>query len=92
MSLASFRRLPLHVFETNTLVCNVFIDKTVYKQKETVIVNSHMITSYNLQKMSATYEKFSSLKGPTSRVMRVYKMITKEKMLSSVIKLFQLVL
>ena len=59
MSLASFRRLSLHVFETNTLVCNVFIDKMVYKQKETVSVNSHMITLYNLQKMSATYEKFN---------------------------------
>ena len=43
-----------------TLVCNVFIDKTVYKQKETVIVNSYMITPYNLQKKSATYEKFNS--------------------------------
>ena len=35
MSLASFLRLYLHVFETKTLVCNVFIDKTIYKQKET---------------------------------------------------------
>ena len=39
----------------------MFIDKTIYKQKETVVVNSHMITPYNLQKKSTTYEKFNLL-------------------------------
>ena len=61
MSLASFLRLHFHVYEKKTLVCNVFIDKTIYKQKETVIVNSHTITPYNLQKMSTTYEKLNIL-------------------------------
>ena len=59
MSLASLLRLYLHIFENNTPVCNVFIDKTIYKQKETVVVNSHRITTYNLQKKSTTYEKFN---------------------------------
>ena len=57
MSLASFLRLNFHVFENKTLVCNVFIDKTIYKQKETVVVNSHMIIPYNHQKKSTTYDK-----------------------------------
>ena len=33
----------------------------IYKQKETVVVNSHMITPYNLRKKSSTYEKFNLL-------------------------------
>ena len=57
MSLASFLRLNFHVFENKTLLCNVFIDKTIYKQKETVVVNSHMIIPYNHQKKSTTYDK-----------------------------------
>ena len=61
MSLASFPRVNFHVFENKTLVCNVFIDKTIHKQKETVVVNSHMIIPYNLQKKSTTYEKFNLL-------------------------------
>ena len=61
MSLASFPRLHLDVFEKKTLVCIVFIDKTIYKQKETVVVNSHMIIPYNFQKTSTTYEKFNML-------------------------------
>ena len=50
MSVTSFPRLYLHVFENKTLVCNVLIDKTIYKQKKTVFVNSQMITPYNFQK------------------------------------------
>ena len=61
MSLASFLRLHFHVYEKKTLVCNVFIDKTIYKQKETLVVYSHMITPYNLRKKSSTYEKFNLL-------------------------------
>ena len=61
LSLALFQGLYLHVFENKTLVCNVFIDKMIYKQKETVVVNSYMITPYNLQKKSTIYEKFNML-------------------------------
>ena len=40
----------------------MFIDKTIYKQKETLVVNSHMITPYNLRKTSTTYDKFNMLR------------------------------
>ena len=39
----------------------MFIDKTIYKQKETVVVNSHMITPYNLWKKSTTMRSFNLL-------------------------------